>query len=195
LSGLSNINANTSGIDQLTTSVTGLTNAVRGLSELSDINIDVAGLNMITVLQNLGNAIADLTLDNTFLDDVGQMVTALDSYSTQLESAVERIETAIQSKLLPAVQSAEQAGLKEAVRSEAITNVEVMRPSEPEDRSQTRMISLLEEQNVLLSTLTDVIGGLSSTDVTKIKELLEDRLAPENRLPGAVSSDLTGWLS
>jgi hypothetical protein len=175
--------------------VTGLTNAVRGLSELSDINIDVAGLNMITVLQNLGNAIADLTLDNTFLDDVGQMVTALDSYSTQLESAVERIETAIQSKLLPAVQSAEQAGLKEAVRSEAITNVEVMRPSEPEDRSQTRMISLLEEQNVLLSTLTDVIGGLSSTDVTKIKELLEDRLAPENRLPGAVSSDLTGWLS
>jgi hypothetical protein len=149
------------------------------------------------VLQGLGDAVAGFGgLGDKLGDDLEDLISTLDTYAVQLDAVTERIETAIETKALPAVQAADRAGIQEAIRSEAITSVEIMPAAQPEDREQARMTALMEEQNSLLSTVVSTLGGLGSDEVTKIKELLESHLnTAAVSSSGGLSSDLNRWTS
>ena len=152
---------------------------------------------LVTVLQSLGDAVVGFGgIGDKLGDDLDDLISTLDSYVVQLDAVTERIEAAIETKALPAVRAAERAGIQEAIKSEAITSVEVLSPAMADNREQSKMTVLLEEQNGLLKSVVDVLGGLGSDEVTKIKELLESHLnAVVVSGSGGLSSDLNRWTS
>jgi hypothetical protein len=144
-------------------------------------------------LIGLGNAVASFEgIGDRLAINLENLVKPLDIYTAQLEAAAERMENAVQNKLLPAVRAAQQAGVQEAIRAEAINNVEIM-PPKTEDKNQVRTVALLEQQNQLLQSLTEIIGKFSTDDVTKIRELMEDRQGQLADVVPNLSSDLNGW--
>lgn len=145
------------------------------------------------VLKELGDAVAGFGgVGDTLADDLEGLVSTLDSYAVQLESAAERIETAVETKALPAARAAERAGIQEAIRSEAITSIEVMPAAEgKEDKTE----SLLQEQNTILLAMAGVLETMGGgTDVSNIKELLESHLTSSKMPPeSGLSSSLNRW--
>lgn len=143
-------------------------------------------------LINLATAIVGFdTLGDRFADNMEALVAPLNRYAAELEGASERIDAAINKKMLPAVKAAQEANLKEALKSEAITNIEIFSPKE--DANQKQMITLLQQQNTILATIGEAMGGLSADELKRIREAIENKESvARNEVPG-LNSDLTGW--
>jgi len=172
----------------------GLTDAAKPLQTAVDTFSKPAN-ELIAVLRNLGDAVAGFDVGDKLATDLDKLVTTLDAYATQLEGVSQRIEAAVESRALPAVRAAEEAGIQEAIRSEAVTSVEVIAPREsPGDQNTMRMATLLEQQNNILQGIVNIISGNTTSDhVVQIKELLERQLAASMPGDSELSSDLNKW--
>jgi len=151
---------------------------------------------LTTVLSNLGDAIAGFgNVGDILGENLDQLIAELDTYAVELDAVATRIETALETKAVPAVRAAEEAGIKEAIKSEAVTAVEVMPAPTMEDRESGKITALLEEQNGILQTVADFLSGLSGEEVVKIKELLESHMNAARVPDTGMSSNLNRWMS
>jgi len=151
---------------------------------------------LIEVLQGLGDAVAGFDNMGAGLEENLQSLTyVLEEYATRLEGVSERIETAINTKALPAIRRAEEAGITEAIRSEAITQVEVMPPAEGENETQEEIKVLLMTQNGILGQLAEAVENIptGTTEVTQIIELLQNYLPEAAAKEHGLDSEMNQW--
>lgn len=92
--------------------------------------------------------------------------------------------------------AAERAGITEAVRSEAVTQVEVMPPVETENKEQERTNSLLMEQNSILQNLLKSVAAVAvagpTGEYTEIASLLRTYL-PQMAVEARLAAELNEW--
>lgn len=152
---------------------------------------------LIEILQNLSSTIAGFDGIGVGLEsNLQALSTVLEAYAVRLEGVSERLQTAVDAKVMPALRMAEQAGITEAVRSEAVSKVEVMPPAEEGNDEQERTNNLLTEQNSILLSLLESVNAVSAAgrtaEFTEIVELLRTympQMAAETRL----AAELNEW--
>jgi hypothetical protein len=117
--------------------------------------------------------------------------------ATQIESATERIQTAINTKAVPAMIQADKIGMADAVRSDAITTVQVMDRREGQDASRSEEYAFMTF-DVLKQILEIIKPALKDNKgpLTAIQETLERHLAnfsSSNSSP--LGSEMNQWMS
>ena len=149
-------------------------------------------------LEHLGMAMANISQQGltiqTDLDKLGGM---LDKYTTLLESTAARIEIAVVAKAQPAMATARSEGLEDAVRSEAITTVQVMNKTEGEARQIDNAGLDAQEQTAFLRNISekvDVMTGGGGTELTTIVELLETYLPGITGKEEGLSTEFNQWM-
>ncbi len=152
---------------------------------------------LASVLERLGDVISQFGEGLTLADDVGQLAAMLDKYATLLEGASDRIETAVQTKAIPAMRAAERAGLQEAVRSEAITTVQVMTNSEGGESDSASMVDIATAQLTVLQELKETLSALrseqSSGSIKEIVSLLQVHLPAMGKRESGLSTEFNAW--
>jgi uncharacterized protein YukE len=147
------------------------------------------------VLNTLGDSI-------TQFDGVGQSLAGemeavsgtLDEYSYRLEAAAERIQTAVDTKAGPAIAAADDSGLQEAVRSEAITQVQVTSDEEGSEKIADEQVGLATAQLELLTSINERLTIMSNADTSEILTLLQTYLPELTTRRGGLSSEMNNWM-
>jgi hypothetical protein len=151
---------------------------------------------MTEVLDRLAESIGNFAKGIDLSAALGRMAADLTQYAGLLENAAERIEVAIQARAVPAMRAAERAGIKEAVRSEAISTVQVMDKTEGEGREQDiRLVTGVEQAVENLKSIKELLQVMDpGSGVGEILELLNERL-PDMQAAGSqnLSSELSAW--
>jgi hypothetical protein len=116
----------------------------------------------------------------------------LDKYAVRLEAVAERISIAIMTKVVPAMQAAEAAGIQEAIKSEAITEVQVMMEKEGEEDTT----DLIEQTNLILSSIDGRLEAMAAdATVANILDTLNAILpAVRSGGEGELSSEMNAWM-
>lgn len=150
------------------------------------------------VLNTLGDAILKF-------DGVGQGLAAemesvsntLDEYSFRLEAASQRIQTAVDQKAVPAMTAADNAGIDQAIRSEAITQVQVTTDTEgaekATDEAAEASLSQLQVLNALNEKLGLMVGEGRANSIEEILSLLTAYLPEMANRRGGLSSEMNSW--
>jgi len=185
LNALPDIDALATGLDQVSGKLAESTRRFAGpANELAE------------VLERLGTAISQFGEGLSLAEDVGQLANMLDQYASLLEGAADRMETAVQTRAIPAMRAAEQAGLQEAVRSEAITTVQVMTDSEGGEDDSTDLAAIGTAQLVALLALQETVAGLQpsrSGPIQDIVSLLQAYLPAMARKDTGLSTEFNAW--
>lgn len=150
---------------------------------------------LAVIFERLGTAMASFSAMSSLGDDVAKMSTMLDQYANLLEGATERIETAINTRALPAMKAAESAGIEETVRSEAISTVQVMDMTEggPDGESE-RLLEIQMKQVDLLESLDNRLASMeASGDLGDILGLLQTYLPSLTKADSGLGSELNMW--
>lgn len=150
---------------------------------------------LVTTLQNMKSAVDDIGFSGINVGDEMAVVGAkLEEYSALLQQTAERVEIAINSKAIPAIRNAESSGINDAIKSEAISTVQVMDKTEGSDIN-SKSENLLEIQNALLNRILELIDSISSKDRTKnLYDLIEQYLGSSpNNENGLISNNLNQW--
>lgn len=152
---------------------------------------------LASILERLGSSISEFGEGLTLAEDVGELATMLDQYATLLEGASDRIETAVQTRAVPAMRAAEQAGIEEAVKSEAITTVQVMTDSEGGGgNNSAELLAISSAQLVALRLLQETVAGLqsqSNNPISEILALLSTHLPSIARKDTGLSTEFNAW--
>jgi len=153
---------------------------------------------MSLVLNNLSAAFNAFSTELKFADNIKNIASMIDQYASLLEKAAARIEVAIMTKAVPAMLAAERAGIKEAaVRSEAITTVQVMDKREGDDNRTNDGLAMAARTVELLESLCDKIDNMqggSKSELNEIVSLLQTYLpAMSDRGDSGLSSQMNGW--
>lgn len=133
---------------------------------------------------HMNAAFSDFEIHNLALESkVSAVGGKLEEYATLIESAAQRIETAVALKAIPALRAAEEAGLDDVVRSEAITTVQVMHEREGDvtNRSDELATSAVARLDRLVELVEPIMGNGDAVKV--IQTLLEQYL------PGIADSE------
>lgn len=152
---------------------------------------------LIQLLGSVQSSVNSLDLQGVGLEsDVSQMGQELEKYATALEAAAIRVETAIATKALPAIDEANAAGVSDIARSEAITTVQVMDKREGGVRDAGQ--DAQQQQVILLTKIVELVTSLVSPEnqnaAAAILELLEEYL-PEisDSDTGLNNSSMSRW--
>lgn len=152
---------------------------------------------LASILERLGSSISEFGEGLTLAEDVGELATMLDQYATLLEGASDRIETAVQTRAVPAMRAAEQAGIEEAVKSEAITTVQVMTDSEGGGgNNSNELLAIASAQLVALQLLQETVTSLqpqANNPITEILALLSSHLPSIARKDAGLSTEFNAW--
>jgi hypothetical protein len=149
-------------------------------------------------LEELGGALADIGGQGlTVQEDMDKLGAMLEKYTTLLEGTAQRIELAVVSKAQPAMAAAREEGLEDAVRSEAITTVQVMDKTEGE-------AEMVDEHTVLLTEMATNLRGINErmaamgegggTELTTIVELLETYLPEMTTKDQGLTTEFNQWM-
>lgn len=150
---------------------------------------------LVTTLQNMKSAVDNIGFSGINVGDEMAVVGAkLEEYSALLQQTAERVEIAINSKAIPAIRNAEASGINDAIKSEAISTVQVMDKTEGSDIN-SKSENLLEAQNALLNKIIELVDSISSKDRTKnLYDLIEQYLGSSpNSESGLISNNLNQW--
>ncbi len=150
---------------------------------------------LVTTLQNMKSAVDNIGFSGINVGDEMAVVGAkLEEYSALLQQTAERVEIAINSKAIPAIRNAEASGINDAIKSEAISTVQVMDKTEGSEIN-SKSENLLEAQNALLNKIVELIDSISSKDRTKnLYDLIEQYLGSSpNSESGLISNNLNQW--
>lgn len=149
-----------------------------------------------TILKELTETIVAFGQGLNLTDDVGRLAAMLENYAALLEGASERIETAVATKAVPAMRAAEQAGIEETVRSEAISTVQVIDQTDGEAReAQDASAKLLEKVNDTLSAIDQKLANMQNggSELTEILAMLQAYLPNMNKSDSGLGSELNSW--
>ena len=154
---------------------------------------------LINIFGNLNSALSEFSSGVELSDDIGKLATMMDDYAGLLEGTTDRIETAIQTRAIPAMRSAEKAGLKEAVQSEAITTVQVLNKSEGDTANPiNEMIAISSAQLLMLKDLCDKVSILQSgnnTSMSDILNILQKHLPNISRKDDGLATQFNSWMN
>lgn len=148
------------------------------------------------ILSRLAETITTLGQGLNLTDDVGKLADMLDNYANLLENASARIETAVVTKVVPAMRAAEEAGIEETVRSEAITTVQVTHNDGAAREAQDESTRLLTKVSETLTTIKDVMAEMQSGgkgELTEIVAILQTYLPGLNKSDTGLSSEFNSW--
>lgn len=150
-----------------------------------------------SILERLSASITEFGEGLSLTEDVAKLANMLNDYAVLLEGASERIETAVQTRAIPAIRAAEQAGLQEAVRSEAITTVKVMTDEESDSDNNRNLAEIGNAQLEALTSLVETVAGLQSgtggNPINDILGILQAYLPSIARKDTGLSTELNGW--
>lgn len=182
------------GVDRLADKLDGLSTRFTQISDKLTPPID----RITTSLAGLSNALVEIGTKGinvqTDMDKVGAM---LDEYATLLEGAAQRIEVAVATKARPAMASAREEGLSDAVRSEAITTVKVINESEGGAERVDEQLTLLASIAASLSDINDKmnsVGGNKGPELSNLIELLEAFLPEMTANSEGLTSEFNQWM-
>lgn len=150
---------------------------------------------IISILDRLHESITGFSEGIMLADNIATLAVYLNQYATLLEETSERIDTAIINRALPALRAAEQAGLTEAIRSEALTTVVVLDQREGEEESS--LLEVLAEAQILAindlkETVKQMVPGGSSA-VNDILTLLQVYLPDMVNKDRGLSTEFNSW--
>lgn len=124
---------------------------------------------------------------------ITEALTELNTAMLSLESAV-GIEATVVAKAIPAIGSATEAGLEEAVRSEAITTVQVMDKTEGGAAKSDKNAAALEAQTTLLQEISDKLDGMQKAEeLAVIADLLGTYLPAMKGTEEGLTSEFNQW--
>jgi hypothetical protein len=148
-------------------------------------------------LEELGTALAGIGSQGVMMEgDMDKISGMLEQYTQLLEGTAERIELAVVAKAQPAMATARSEGLEDAVRSEAITTVQVMDKTEGDAER-------VDEQTVLLSAIAGSLGSINDqleavggggTELPRIVELLEQHLPEITGSEEGLTTEFNQWM-
>jgi len=148
------------------------------------------------ILNNLGDAILKF-------DGVGQSLSAemesvsntLDKYSFRLEAASQRIQTAVETKAVPAMAAASDAGIDEVIKSEAITQIQVANDTgaEIEETADTVLLATIAKELHDLNSKVEGISGSGESEMASIAELLQQYLPVLADKQQGLESEMNQW--
>jgi ABC-type transporter Mla subunit MlaD len=149
------------------------------------------------VMDKLGATIAAFS-EGIDISDKVMSIAGIMIHSAELfESAAERIQIAVNAKAIPAMRAAEQAGIAEAVRSQAVATVRVMKDEggatfelSDEVEIANRTLGELIKLNESVSAMGNVGEG---GPITEIVSLLQTFLPNLNRQTNGLTSNMNGW--
>ena len=152
---------------------------------------------LAATMDRLGASIAAFGEGMDITDKIMNLAGTMTTSAELFESAAERIQVAINAKAIPAMRSAEQAGIKEAVKSQAVATVKVMK----DEGGST--FALSDEKDIAYKTLEEliklnlavsVIGDANASGpVGEIVSLLQTYLPSMNKESGGLTSNMNGW--
>jgi hypothetical protein len=153
---------------------------------------------LATILDHLGESITAFGEGFNLTEDVARMAEMVERYAVLLEGASQRIEAAVRSRAVPAMRAAEEAGIEETVRSEAIATVKVMDGREGEENSDEQT-ELLRSQVEILQSLDDKLsafqGDAGKGTLQEIIDLLQEFLPGlQNKGDSGLGSELNQWM-
>ncbi len=151
---------------------------------------------LMGILDRLSTAIISFGEGFDLANDVGQMADKLEKYATLLEGVSQRIEAAVYARAVPAMRSAEEAGIEEAVRSEAITTVQVMDKTEGETRDSSEELDLVRKQLVVLNKIDERLAAIQpgkTGELAEIADLLRTHLPNMGKSSGGLGSEFNAW--
>jgi len=151
---------------------------------------------LISILGGLSGAIAEFGAGLKLGDDIGQLAEKLDKYATLLENTSTRIETAVKSKAVPAMRAAEEAGVEEAIRSEAISTINVTYDDDTAtSENDNQLMEIYNKQIVLLESLDERFATMQTgrDNVNEILTLLQVHLPRMAKNDQGLSSDFNSW--
>ncbi len=149
------------------------------------------------ILRDLTSTITAFGEGLNLSDDVGRLAGMLENYANLLENASYRIETAVTTKAMPAIRAAEQAGIEETIRSEAINTVQIMDKTDGEardsqDEMSKQLIKLNETMVVVKDTLVEIASG-GNGELSEIVAILQAYLPGINKGDTGLGSELNSW--
>jgi hypothetical protein len=148
-------------------------------------------------LEELGGALANIGSQGLMVQgDMDRLGSMLEKYTSLLEGTAQRIELAVVSKAQPAMATAREEGLEDAVRSETITTVQVMDKTEGD-------AGILDQHTILLSEMVTNLRGINEkmtvmgdggTELGTIIELLETYLPEMTTKDQGLTSEFNQWM-
>lgn len=150
--------------------------------------IDKMGDALITIADKFNN----INLGEAF-DGIANQ---LEAYVTRVEALSERVWAAVNEKAVPALKAAEQAGIKEAVKSEAIQTVRVTSEDEAEDAGVSEETSIAQQQLEVLNELAESVKLMvpeGANPVNLILQLLQSYLPNIAKKDGGLTTEFNAW--
>lgn len=149
-------------------------------------------------LEELGGALAEIGSQGlTVQSDMDKLGVMLDKYAGLMGMTAERLELAVVAKAQPAMAAAREEGLEDAVRSEAITTVQVIDKTEGEAERVDENTLLLTEMATNLRGINDkmeAMGEGGGTELTTIVELLETYLPDMTSKDQGLTTEFNQWM-
>ena len=151
----------------------------------------VTALAQLTDINAIAAALSSVNLTSPF----DQIASQLDAYATKVEQVSERVWAAVNSKAVPAMKAAENAGITEAIRSEAIQTVRVtqedagVRVNTAENENAQKIINALTG----LKDAVEKIVPDGGTALDDMLNLLEAYLPKIARKDGGLSTEFNAW--
>jgi len=147
------------------------------------------------VLERLGAAVHNFGNGLNLGDDLAKLSADLELYADLLEGAAQRVEAAVLARAVPAMKAAETAGIEEAVRSEAITTVQVLDRTEGAVDDDRDIVGVMEQQLTLLESLDKKLEGMAGggAEMKSIINLLETYLPALERRESGLGSQFNTW--
>lgn len=189
-------------IDEVLGSVPGLQKMTTELDRISsDLEIATRKFakpanELANIMERLGSSLIQFGEGIALGEDVSKLATMLDQYATLMEGASERITTAVQQKAIPAMRSAEQAGIKDAVKSEAVTTVRVMNDEEGEKADLVTSNEIAAAQLAILQRMADQLDSMQpggSGVIDEIASILKAYLPEMVNKDQGLSTEFNAW--
>jgi len=145
-------------------------------------------------LNNLGDAISGFGVGDLGAR-MSQLVTVLERYASRIEAVAERIAIAVDSKAVPAMTAAETAGIEEAVKSEAITQVQVTTDIEGQENAANESNEIAVKMIEVLQNIDEKLDGLGGDKAIDILDVLQQYLPQLVKSGGEnLSSEMNAWM-
>jgi hypothetical protein len=147
------------------------------------------------LFERLSVAAANFGAGIKVTEDVAKLADMLDKYAMLLENTTERIEAAVKSRAVPAMKAAEEAGIEETIRSEAISTVKIMDETEgdvADDQEMENRVKMVELLQSLDDRLADMQTG-NKGELTDILSLLQAHLPNMGKGDSGLGSEFNSW--